>query len=454
MASNSGAYFEGLQYASQGVEPVKFGELAMGFAKIKEDQRLEAKRDKERRESAQMEMTKLFGEEVYSAFDGTGLKDVDVVTGKIKDSIIARANVLNSMFEKGELTGPQMMQEMTKLSSQSKKISSFASSASDMISKISENTNASAATDFLLQRANQLFQNATPVMDSSGKISFLSKDGDVLTNNPVDELENLLQNRQKVDVNAIAKSIVDTQGQMQRIVQGGSVVKTLGSVGENQRKYIGNLVGAMDQEDIFDIAQQAGIKTEMDPNSVFKIKNIDQVKTEVQKYLENTTQAAFDAKKEVDQVAGKQLSIQQSQEARAQKAAEMSVINVVKDDQGKAIETQASPAPGKTASVRSLLIGNKTIPVANIGKLVVDEKTGAHRATISYEVPIDAPVPDGAEVAPALQKLLQQGEKQTKIITEEVALTDPAVINQIRTQLDMPLLKQQSKPLGADRFNK
>jgi hypothetical protein len=432
MASNTGAYFEGMKYANQGVQPVNFGEIATGFAKIIEDKRLEAKKDKERREATQMEMSKLYGEEIYSAFDGTGLKDVDVVTGKIKDSIVARANVLNSMFEKGTLTAPQMMQEMQKLNAQSKKIASFASSSADSFTKIQENANSSAATEFLAQRANQLFQEATPIMDANGKISFLSKDGDVMTNNPVDEMERLLQNRDKVDVDGIAKNIIETRGQLQKTYQDGKVIESKGSVGESEKTYISNLVDSMDAEDIFDIADQAGVKVDMDPNSVFKIANEDEVKEGVKKYLEEYTQESFNAQTKIDEVAGKNMSLALQREYRAaeeyKKANEGAVVNVIAgEDEKERIEVY--PPAGKKIMVESLVTKGQSFSKGSIGNYTVDED-GNHTASISYTSTIDVP----AEVGKGT-------EKKTVTITEDVKLDTPAAINQVRTQFGMEPIK-------------
>lgn len=442
MASNTGAYFEGMQYANQGVQPVNFGEIATGFAKIVEDKRLEAKRDKERREETQMEMSKLYGEEIYSAFDGTGLKDVDVVTGKIKDSIVARANVLNSMFEKGSLTAPQMMQEMQKLNAQSKKIASFANSSAEKFNEIQNNPNSSAATGVKIIRATQLFENATPIMDASGKFSFLSKDGDVVTNSPVDELERLLDNRDKVDVDGIAKTIIDTRGQLQKTYQDGKVIESKGSVGEGEKKYISNLVDSMDAEDIFDIADQAGfedVKAEIDPNHVFKIVNEDQVKQRVKEYLEEYTQEAFNAQTKVDEVAGKNMSLALQREYRAaeeyKRANEGAVVNLIpSEEEGGKPTLQIYPPPNKKVVVDSLVTKTKSFSRGSIGSYT-ENPDGTHSATISYTTVIEVPDSTGIGMT----------KKEVQIV-EDVELDTLESVNQIRTQFKMEPLK--SLPLS------
>jgi hypothetical protein len=460
MASNTGAYFEGMQYANKGVQPVNFGELSMGFAKIVEDKRAQEKQDRIRRENTQMEMQKLFGEEVYSAFDGTGLKDVDVVTAKIKDSIVARANVLNSMFEKGELTAPQMMQEMQKLNAQSKKISSFASSAAKSFEEIQGNTNSSAATEYLVQRANQLFQEATPVMDSSGKISFLSKDGDVMTNNPVDQLDRLLQNRNKFDVDNLAETIVNTQGQIRKTYENGQVITSKGEVGESQIEYISNLVNSMDAEDLFDIADQAGIEVEMDNASVFSIKNEDQVKAKVKKHLEDYTREKFKAKTSVDEVAGKQLSVQMQREYREaekfKKQNEGAIVDIKED--GSVV---AYPAQNKKINVTSLVIEGRPISAANIGSYSVSPE-GEHQVTITYsstEDLLSGMSPDKkAEVLSALSLTGEGGTTRNIQLTETLTIDNIAALNQIRAQLGMDLVDSKDfkapEKKGANRFNK
>lgn len=451
MAQNSGAYYEGLQYASQGVEPVNFGELSMGFAKIKEDQRLEKKRDQERKESTQMEMTKLFGEEIYSAFDGTGLADVDIVNSKIKDSIIARSNVLNSMFEKGELTAPQLMQEMNKIASQSKKYASFANSISSKMEEIQKlGGDASEYTTFMLQNLDGLMKNATPVMDSSGNLSFLSKDGEEIVNNPFNELDRILDVRKKYDVNSVINNVISSKAK-QKTVKGNKVIEGYSGIGASDEAAFRSIVSTLDDADRFDIAQRVGIPVERAKGSYLKITNQDEVDNAIVEYMKTTAQGKLDQLTSVDEVAGKQLGIQQSQEARQIKAAEVSIVNQVEDEKGNVVETQVSPAPGKSTIVKSLLVDGKQIPAASIGKLVVDEATGTHKATISYEVSLETPVSSGENV----KTLADQDGRLKKIITEEVTLTDPATINQVRTQLDMPLIKKQSTPAGgAGRFNK
>ena len=439
MAQNSGAYYEGLQYASQGVEPVNFGELSMGFAKIKEDQRLEKKRDQERKESTQMEMTKLFGEEIYSAFDGTGLADVDIVNSKIKDSIIARSNVLNSMFEKGELTAPQLMQEMNKIASQSKKYASFANSISSKMEEIQKlGGDASEYTTFMLQNLDGLMKNATPVMDSSGNLSFLSKDGEEIVSNPFNELDRILDVRKKYDVNSVINNVISSKAK-QRTVKGNKVIEGYSAIGASDEAAFRSIVSTLDDADRFDIAQRVGIPVERAKGSYLKITNQDEVDNAIVEYMKTTAQGKLDQLTSVDEVAGKQLSIQLNQDYRAaenfKKENQNAVINVVGDKEEDQ-EIQVFPPPGKNVIVKSIVAGDKTIPVGNIGNYIVNNK-GEHKVTVSYTTMVPEQQVSGTRPA---------GMKEV-LVTEDLILDDPATINQVRSQFGMDPISERAKPV-------
>jgi hypothetical protein len=452
MAANSGAYYEGLQYASQGVKPVNFGELSMGFAKIVEDKRLEEKRDKEKREATQMEMTRLFGEEIFSAFDGTGLADTDIVNAKIKDSIIARANVINSMYEKGELTNPQMMQEMVKLNAQSKKYAAFANSISEKVEEIQKlGGNASEYTTLMLENIDNLMKNATPVMDASGNLSFLTKDGETMVSNPFNELDRLMDVRQKYDITPFIDNLLKTRGK-ERVVEGGAVVEKLTDINESDEKAFRDIVNTLDDADKFDIAQRAGITVERDPNSVFKILNQEAVDQGIVDYMKETAQSKINQTKTVDEVAASQLSMQLNQDYRAAqkwaKENQGAIVNVVGDKDGDQ-EIQVYPAPGKQVIVKSMVIDNKQLSSVNIGKYVKD-KDGNHKVTISYK----GLVPD--ENAPL--DFDNKNSMKEVIMTEDITLKDAGTINQVRTQFGMDPIKEVSTTpqaaSGAGKFNK
>lgn len=435
MAANSGAYYEGLQYASQGVEPVKFGEIAMGFAKIVEDKRLEEKRDREKKEDFQMEMTKLFGEEIYSAFDGTGLADTDIVNSKIKDSIIARANVINSLYENGKLTNAQMMQEMVKLNAQSSKYASFAGSISDKVKEFNKlGGDASEYSRLMLDRLDELMKDATPVMDSSGNLSFLSKDGDVINKNPFNELQSLLDVRKRYDTESIINSVVAARGQEQ-IIRGGQVIKKPRDIGEADEKAFLNVVNSLDDADMFDIAQRAGVEVKRDPNSVFKITNREEVKSGLVNYMKESSQAKINSLESVDEVAATEINSKLQRDYMAAKKfaddQQKSIVNLV-GEKDEDQEMQVFPKQGESVLVKSLIVDNKALPNASIGKYVVD-KNGVHKATVSYNTVIDVPSDVGLEVI-----------KKEVLVTEDITLKDPGAINQIRTQFGLDPIKQAS----------
>jgi hypothetical protein len=165
------------------------------------------------------------------------------------------------------------------------------------------------------------------------------------------------------------------------------------------------------------------------------------VKTEVQKYLENTTQAAFDAKKEVDQVAGKQLSIQLNQDYRAaenfRNENQGAVVNIV-GEKDEDQEIQVFPPAGKSVLVKSIIAGGNQIPTANIGRYIID-KNGKHRATVSYSTMIPVPFQGAGMPKPGAPQQMKE-----VLVTEEMELTDPGTINQIRAQFKMEPIKEVS----------
>lgn len=438
MATNSGAYYEGLQYASQGVEPVKFGELAMGFAKIKEDQRLEKKRDQERREATQMEMTKLFGEEIYSPFDGTGLKNTDIFNSKLKDVIIGRANVLNSLYEKGQITGPQMMQRMVKLTAQSKKYAEAAKSASSKIEQYTQlGGDASEYSNLMIQSFDNAMNLASPAVDPDDNIIVLTKDGDQVVGNRLDELDKFVDVRKKYDVDSVVSSIISSKAK-QRVVKGGKVIEKYADVGDNEKSAFSNLVRTLDDGDKFDIAQGFGIPVTRDPNSTFRITNTEEVDQAIVEKMMQLAQERIDRLTSVDEVAGKQLSVQLNQDYRAaenfKKENQNSVINVVGDKEEDQ-EIQVFPPPGKNVIVKSIVARNKTIPVGNIGNYIVNNK-GEHKVTVSYTTMVPAEPSVGNK----------PGSMKEVLVTEDLILDDPATINQVRSQFGMEPISERAKP--------
>lgn len=442
MAANSGAYYEGLQYASQGVEPVKFGELALGFAKIVEDKRLQAKQEQEKKEAFQMEMTKLFGEEVYSAFDGTGLADADIVNAKIKDSIIARANVVNSLYEEGKLSNAQMMQEMVKLNAQSKKYAAFANSISDKVEEINKlGRDASEYTTLMLERVDDLMNNAVPVMDDKGNFSFLSKDGEAVVQNPFNELQKLLDIRKKYDVDSIIDTVVKSRG-TERVRENGQVVQKLIGLNENDETAFKNVINSLDAADKFDLAMRAGVEVKRDPNKIFEITNEEEVDKGILEFMKSSANAKINQMKTVDEVAAINLNSKLEADYRAAKkfeqdmqGATVTVVGEKDEDQ----EIQVFPGQGKSVVVRSLIAGGKAIPSASIGKYVVD-KDGNHKATVSYKTVIEVP-----------EEVGQGTVKKEVLVTEDISLKDLSTINQVRTQFGLDPVKDvpnTQKPPG------
>jgi hypothetical protein len=183
---------------------------------------------------------------------------------------------------------------------------------------------------------------------------------------------------------------------------------------------------------------KAGGKVDRDPNSVFKILNTKEVEDTIVDYMKETAQGRIDQVKTVDEVAGEQLSMQLNQDYRAaQKFAKENqgaVVNVVGDKEEDQ-EIQVFPAPGKNVLVKSIIVDNNAIPTVNIGRYVVD-KDGNHKATISYVTTKEIPPEQG------------RGPSTFKEVTttEDITITDPGTINQIRTQFGLDPIKEVVTP--------
>lgn len=441
MAANSGAYYEGLQYASQGVEPVNFGELSMGFAKIVEDKRLEEKRDREKKEDFQMEMTKLFGEEIYSAFDGTGLADADILASKIKDSIVGRANVVNSLYENGKLTRSQVMQEMVKLNAQSTKYATAISSISDTLKKQEElGAELSESSKFMLNRIDDLMKNAVPVVDASGKFSLLSKDGDVLTSNPFDELQKLLDVRKRYDTESIINSVVAARGQEQ-IIRDGQVIKKPRDIGESDEKAFTDIVNSLDDEDMFDIVERIDLrdadgnrlKASIDNKSVFKITNREELKGKIVEYLKESAQAKINSLESVDEVAGENVQSQRRRDAIAL---------------GKLKTEEESFAVNKTTE--GLMKGVDFLKPVTLNTLPVTETPTSNINMERYTINDDGQyVVDVAYYTLEDRGITQSPDRVLK--RESIVLTDLSDINSVRVRSKLPPL--ESLPVNPNATN-
>jgi hypothetical protein len=288
--AGKGALYESMQYSTK-VEPVDFGGLALGFAKISEDKRKEAEQKQKERDQFQIETDRLYGEEVYSAFDNTGIDNLDIIGGKLKDGITAYSTTLNKLFSDGNLTMPQYQAKMNKIQSQSAKYRSFITQLGDYAQKVTDlGSDASEATRLILDRMNDLTQNATPVVDSEGNISFLSKSGETLTQTPFSQLDKIMDFRKQVDEKSIIRDMVATEGGLSQLFDESGAIKSTflenGELTENHRTLLGQYTKTLDDTDLYDVAARAGINVELSPKELLKITNRGQVEQEVNKYLE------------------------------------------------------------------------------------------------------------------------------------------------------------------------
>jgi hypothetical protein len=301
----------------------------------------------------------------------------------------------------------------------------------------------------MLENVDNLMKNATPVMDASGKLSFLTKDGDTIVSNPFNELERLLDVRQKYDTNPVIESLIRSRGK-ERVTEGGAVIEKLVDLNENDEKAIRNVVNTLDDADKFDIAMRAGVEVKRDPSSVFKILNQDEVDSGIVTYMKDLAQGRIDQMKTVDEVAGEQLSIQLRQDYRAgqkfAKETKLTEVDAKIDKETGEEKISAFPAPGKKISVNSLIIGGRGITSPSIAYYSLD-KDGVHRARISYETEIDVP---GIGKQPPAKKKVD--------VVEDVVLEDVININQVRTEFGLPPIEEVSTTPtpagGAGKFNK
>jgi len=311
MAQNT-AQFEAMQYSQ--AAPVDFGKIAMGFAQVSENKRLEAERKQKERDDFQVKMTELYGETIYSPFDNTGLANIDIANQKIKDSIVAQSNIINKMFEEGKLSRPEVSRRMNLLKAQTSQYSNFINGISGAVEEYKKlGDNASASSKYIMKKADELFQNTAPGVDSESMLKFFTKDGETLQSTPFMQLQGMLDIRAGVDEKEIVNEIIGFEKNANKIFEAGTVYNKFLETGKLQPEHknlISKYIKAQDDKDLYDFADKAGIIDEVGfkKGELFSIENRDYVEGKVNEYLESLTESSLNIRDWRDDVEGTKLT--------------------------------------------------------------------------------------------------------------------------------------------------
>ena len=311
MAQNT-AQFEAMQYSQ--AAPVDFGKIAMGFAQVSENKRLEAERKQKEREDFQVKMDELYGETIYSPFDNTGLANIDIANQKIKDSIVGQSNIINKLFEEGKLSRPEVSRRMNLLKAQTSQYSNFINGISGAVEEYKKlGDNASASSKYIMKKADELFQNTAPGVDSDSMLKFFTKDGDVLQSTPFMELQGMLDIRAGVNEKEIVNEIIGFEKNANKIFEAGTVYNKFletGKLQEEHKNLISKYTKAQDDKDLYDFADKAGIIDEvsLEDGKLFSIQNRKEVEGKVNEYLESLTESSLNIRDWRDDVEGTKLT--------------------------------------------------------------------------------------------------------------------------------------------------
>lgn len=453
--ADQGALYAGMNYSTK-VEPVDFGGLALGFAKISEDKRLESERKQKEKEDFQVEMNKLYGEEIYTAFDNTGIENIDIIGGKLKDGIVAHSETLNKLYTENKISKPELQARMNKLKSQSAKYNGFITQLGDYADKVqSLGSDASEATRLILQRMDELVKNATPVVDSEGNISFLSKSGEVITQTPFSQLDRIMDFRKQVDEKSIIDGMVNTEGALSKLFEKGAIKSTYlenGRLKEAHRTLLSRYTSTLDDTDLYDIASRAGIDVELSPKDVLKITNKDAVKAGVNQYLEKLALGEYQRKESLDYAEYTTVmdrhNLTKTQIGKALQEDQSYVKNTLPASDNKLQRSQyVLLKPQKVANLQGMMTDlMKVFPAsatpgidfntAEVSDYQEDGK-GGHYATITYVREIPQKSITGEPVDPI------------KIVdSQTVQMTSPEVIGRVRAVTGLPTNVGDVKGLG------
>jgi hypothetical protein len=396
MAQNT-AQFEAMQYSQ--AAPVDFGKIAMGFAQVSENKRLEAERKQKEKEDFQVKMDELYGETIYSPFDNTGLANIDIANQKIKDSIVGQSNIINKMFEEGKLSRPEVSRRMNLLKSQTSQYSNFINGISGAVEEYKKlGDNASESSKLIMEKANQLFQNTAPGVDTESMLKFYTKDGETLQETPFMELQGMLDIRASVNEKEIVNEIVGFEKDANKLFEDGAVYNRFLETGELQEEHntlLSNYTKSQDDKDLYDLASKAGVKVELDPSKLLSITNREDVEKGVQEYLGNLTKSTLNIRDFKDEIAGGEYSLKLQENYRRQKASERESneklkynYSPIKDVRGEGIQyipkSQTAVVPLPDATLKK--IGIQGVPGKDTKLLSYTEYDGSSYASISYTI--------------------------------------------------------------------
>lgn len=396
MAQNT-AQFEAMQYSQ--AAPVDFGNIAMGFAQVSENKRLEAERKQKEREDFQVKMDELYGETIYSPFDNTGLANIDIANQKIKDSIVAQSNIINKLFEEGKLSKPEVSRRMNLLKAQTSQYSNFINGISGAVEEYKKlGDNASASSRLIMEKANKLFQDTAPGVDADSMLKFYTKDGETLQATPFMQLQGMLDIRASVNEKEIVNEIIGFEKNANKIFESGTVYNKFLETGKLQSEHktlISNWTKTQDDKDLFDLADKAGLIdavdeegnkiVDLDENEILKINNREKVEKKVNEYLESLTESSLNIRDWKDEVAGLDMNLKmQENYRRAKKQAEelkgQAKYNVaaVKD------QTQLNRGTGTQYIPKSGAIKLSALPQATLKAIGAQAIPGLPDATLNY----------------------------------------------------------------------
>ena len=378
--AGKGAYYAAATIANQ-VKPVDFGEIALGFAKVSESKRLEAKQDEKLKEDFLMKQRELYGEEVIGAFDNTGIDNLDGVALKIKDQIKKQAEVLNALYRDGKISKSQMDSRMFKLSKSSEEFRGVV----DNVVKFVKDTEAlggesSEYNRYVLDRLKTFESNMVPVFDGNGDMAFISDDGEKTYTTPLKDMAGMLTAKKGVSDSELFKGVM--QGiKPSTIVRGSNVVSTYipgGDISSNTKNYINEWVGNLTNDELIDLASKNNIKH----GDGLTIDNPESLKKQLAEVYQNKTKAYLLDQEVNNEKDGIVLSLQQGrfaiskeQEKRAKKLFDKQERKAVKitdvNESGQAFEQYNIPID-KAFDIAPFIegvVGKDRKPLGHMGKV-------------------------------------------------------------------------------------
>ena len=462
MAQNT-AQFEAMQYSQ--AAPVDFGKIAMGFAQVSENKRLEAEKKQKEKDDFQVKMDELYGETIYAPFDNTGLANIDITNQKIKDSIVAQSNIINKMFEEGKLSRPEVSRRMNLLKAQTSQYSNFINGISGAVEEYKKlGDNASASSRYIMDKANELFQNTAPGVDSESMLKFYTKDGETLQSTPFMELQSMLDIRASVNEKEIVNEIIGFEKNANKIFESGTVYNKFLETGKLQSEHktlISSWTKTQDDKDLFDLADKAGVEVKLEPGKLLSIQNRKEVEGKVNEYLESLTESSLNIRDYKDEVEGTKLTGMLADDKRQIEALRLRQKELEGEPSFDVYENpslqdgegfQVVPRQNKQPSIIGLTQDSLKKLGAETGLL------GAiPEATISYYeeygknsyVTINYPIVVTPKVEDKETGKTKDGVPYKSYTTQRLRLSDPETKNFVRTRLKIP--PTQSLQINTNR---